>query len=167
MPDFWLDSCCLIEAKRGYYGFDIVPGFWAFLERKAEDGTIGSCRLVYEELQELEDELSKWAREQNEKGFFVDSGAPVQAVLSEISEYVTNSYERRWADEFLDGADPWLIAHAKVDGGKVVTLEVSAPAGKKAKIPDVAREFGVNTSDLLQFLRECNFSATWVPHSGR
>jgi hypothetical protein len=145
MPKFWLDSSCLIESKNRYYGFDIVPGFWAFLEQKAKDGIIASCLLVYTELQELEDELSRWAREQKEKGFFVAPDASVQAVVSDVSQYVSNRYDMHHVAKFLAGADPWLIAHAKVDGGRIVTHETPAPTGKKPKIPDVAGVFGVET----------------------
>jgi len=58
MPEFWLDSDCLMQSKNRYYGFDIVPGFWAFLEQKGKDGIIGSCHRVYTELQSVKDELS-------------------------------------------------------------------------------------------------------------
>lgn len=158
MPEFWLDSDCLIQSKNFYYGFDIVPGFWHFLEQKAKDGIIGSCLLVYEELQGSEDELSQWARDQNEKGFFVAPDGSVQAVLGQVSEHVNSRYEKHLGAAFLGGADPWLIAHAKVGGGRVVTHETAAPRGKAPKIPDVANEFGVETLVLWKLLRELGAS---------
>jgi len=160
MPELWLDCNCLIESKNRYYGFDIVPGFWAFLEQKARDGSVGSCLLVYNELQAQEDELSEWARRQNDKGFFEAPDASVQAVLGTIANYVNNHYEPPYASHFLAGADPWLIAHASVHGGRIVTQEVSAPRSKTPKIPDVAAQFGVKTLNIFQLLRELGASFT-------
>ena len=57
------------------------------------------------------------------------------------------------AEEFLSGADPWLIAKAMVTGATVVTLEVLNPEiKKKFLIPNICAEFGVdwmNTFDML------------------
>ena len=40
MQRFCLDSNVFIQAKNGPYGFDIVPAFWEFLDKKAEEGII-------------------------------------------------------------------------------------------------------------------------------
>jgi hypothetical protein len=51
-----------------------------------------------------------------------------------------------------------LIAHAAVDGGRVVTLEISRPDSKKPKIPDVAAEFGVECINIWDLLAEWSAS---------
>lgn len=62
MPELWLDADSFITPKRGPYSFELVPGFWAFLQQKAKEGIIGSSLLVYDELQNgSEDDLVKWA----------------------------------------------------------------------------------------------------------
>jgi hypothetical protein len=58
-------------------------------------------------------------------------------------------------EEFLRGADAWLIAHAKVLGGCVVTREAKKGIGaKKPMIPNVGEDFGVVVKDLWIMLDE-------------
>ncbi len=58
--------------------------------------------------------------------------------------------------EFLDCADPWLIAKAKAHNMIVVTHEKSSPESKKRIfIPDICKECGVeycSTMDLMRAL---------------
>ena len=159
MPEYWLDSDTFIESSKRFYHPDIVPGFWTFLQQKGEETIIASCLRVYEELQYLQDELSKWAAELYDTGFFVAPDARVQAALSEIADHVKNNYPDHNASKFLDGADPWVIAHAKVHGGRVVTFETQVPpTSRKPKIPNVADRFGVRTVDVYRLLRELGAS---------
>jgi hypothetical protein len=159
MPEYWLDSNSFIEPSKGPYHPDIVPGFWTFLEQKADEGVIASCLRVYDELQDGQAELIKWAAKVNDRGFFVAPDPSVQAALSKIADHVKNNYPDHNASKFLDGADPWLIAHANAHGGKVVTFETRVgPISRKPKIPNVADRFGVNTLDLYRLLHELSAS---------
>ena len=155
MPEFWLDANSLIEPKNGPYGFDIAPGFWTFLEHKIIEGIIASSVMVYGELENgVEDDLLQWARKQKDKGLFIDPDPIVQAVFREIADYVNGEYPQYQASDFLSGADPWLIAHAKAYGGKVVTFEISASLSKKPKIPDVCHNFDVKCINIYKMARE-------------
>ncbi len=159
MPDFWLDTDSFITPKNGPYGFDIAPGFWTFLEEKADEGVIASSRLVYEELHNgAEDELRQWAEARRDSDLFIEPDAQVQAALQEIADYVNVRYPLHQAAGFLDGADPWIIAHAKAHGGRVVTFEVRAPHSNKPKIPDVCDRFGLLTLKIYEVLRELGAS---------
>lgn len=162
MPDFWLDSNSFITPSKGPYGFDILPRFWSFLEQKAREGIIASSLLVYRELQNhVEDELSRWAAKLKDSGFFVDPDPSVQAAFREIADYVKKSYPAHQASQWLDGADPWLVAHARVHGGRVVTFEKRvAASSSKPKIPNVGEKFGVKTLDLWDLLRELGWRVT-------
>ena len=66
-----------------------------------------------------------------------------------------------WARDSV--ADPWLIATAAVYGYTIVTFETenkglnSRNPSKNAKIPDVAKKFGVNVKNLYYMMRELNF----------
>jgi len=159
MPEFWLDTDSFITPKNGPYGFDIAPGFWSFLEQKANEGIIASSRLVYDELHDgAEDDLRAWADTRKDCGFFVEPDEQVQAACHRIADYVNANYPLHQAAEFLRGADPWVIAHANAHGGKVVTFEVAAPNSQKPKIPDVGRAFGVEAVNLYEVLRELGAS---------
>jgi len=158
MAEFWLDTDSLITPSRGPYTFDILPPFWDFLEQKGEEGLVASSELVLVELMEGDDPLKEWAKEQGVTLFH----APTQAVqerLSEIAERVTHNsrFRPHHVAHFLEGADPWVIAHAKASGGRVVTFETSDPHSQRPKIPDVAREFGVECLTLYQMLAELGF----------
>ena len=145
MPDFWIDTCCLIDPYRVWYKFDVVPGYWTFLENGNNTGLLSSCRLVYEELEKGQlDELVRWARQQRDSGFFVEPDDPVMAFVGAIGEYVRSlPFEEPAKQEFMDGADPWLIAHAKVHGGTIVTQENTKGAAARPKIPVIAQHFGL------------------------
>ncbi|MBI4296588.1 MAG: DUF4411 family protein [Chloroflexi bacterium] len=159
MPDFWLDADSLIQPKRGPYGFDIAPGFWTFLEQNARRGSIASSLMVYHELQDgAEDDLLAWARQRKGEGFFVDPDPLVQNFFRQIADYVEKNYPPHQASEFLDGVDPWVIAHAKVYGGKVVTFEVRAPKSSKPKIPDICDKFDVECLNIYNMVRELGMS---------
>lgn len=159
MPDFWLDADSFITPNRGPYSFDIAPGFWTFLEQKANEGIIASSILVYNELHDgAEDELREWAKQRKENGFFVVPDLPVQIAFREIADYVHNNYPPHNASQFLAGADPWRIAHAKAHGGRVVTFEVRAPNSTKPKIPDICDKSSVKTLNLYKLLRELGLS---------
>lgn len=160
MPDFWLDTDSLIRAKNGPYGFDIAPGFWTFLEQKASEGIIASSVTVYGELEHgAEDDLLQWAKQQKDVGFFVDADPLVQAAFRQIADYVNNTYPQHQASEFLNGADPWIIAHAKAYGGRVVTFEKGAPNSKRPKIPDICQQFRMEDClNLYEMARELGMS---------
>lgn len=70
---------------------------------------------------------------------------------------LAQGFANEYVAEFLDRADPWLIASAKVCDLTVVTQEKLAGAGtKKVKIPNVciARNVGwKNTFEMLDALR--------------
>jgi len=57
--------------------------------------------------------------------------------------------------EFLQGADPWLIAKAMVNGAIVVTLESFNPHNrKKFKIPNVCNHFNVPCLSTFTLLNQ-------------
>lgn len=159
MQRFWLDASVFIQAKRKYYPFDIVPGFWVVLEQQGKSGTIRSPYEVFYELSEGGDDLSQWARERRDGDFFIEPGDDVQEVFREIADFVNASYSEAAAKYFLEGADAWVIAHAKCDDGTVVTNEtIVGPNSFKVKIPNVCREFDVPFVDTFQMLRELGAS---------
>ena len=155
MPDYWIDASVFIQAKNGPYGFDIVPGFWAFLDGMSQSGAVASSSQVYDELiADSEDELSAWARERRGPPLFVEPDDRVQEALGGIADHVIGSYERNQAAQFLRGADPWLIAHVVAYGGSVATQETRVDASsKKVKIPNVCDVFGIESVNMFRMLR--------------
>jgi hypothetical protein len=159
MPRYCLDANVLIQAKNGPYGFDIVPGFWDWLEQSAEDGIIYTTRAVYDEIQDGNDELASWVKNRRTSSMFVDPDERVQHAFRDIADFVVTEYPNERSEPFLAGADPWVIAQARVDGSIVVTHEVLVPATSiKVKIPNVCQRFSVQYIDTYRMLRETGAS---------
>lgn len=156
MPDYWIDSSVYIQAKNGPYGFDIVPGFWAFLDDMSDAGAVSSTSLVYDELVlDSEDELAEWAKKRRGSPLFIEPDEHVQRAFAGIAQHVVESYEPNQAAQFLRKADAWLIAHAVAHGGKVTTQETRVGAtSKKVKIPNVCDAFGIESVSMYLMMRE-------------
>ena len=160
MPDHWLDSNVFIEGKKGPYGFDIAPRFWALLDELIEDGRISCPTMVYGELLDVQDDLAAWAQERRASGLFVQPPEQVQETYREVLGYVMQRYpENQARRRFLNRADPWVIAHAIVQGGTVVSLEGRDPsASRQVKVPNVCDHFEVLCVDTYQMLRDLGVS---------
>jgi hypothetical protein len=162
MPDYWIDTDSFIRAKNEAYGFDLAPGFWKAIDQKAAEGIIASSTMVYHELiDEGTDDLAEWAKQRETSGLFIEPDEAVQIQVKEIADYVNDRYKPHKAQEFLAHADPWIIAHAKVGGGQVVTFERRADpnsSSPKVKIPDIGDYFGVKCIDLWNLLRVLHVS---------
>jgi Domain of unknown function (DUF4411) len=153
---YWLDANVFIQAKNGPYAFNMVPQFWSFLSENFENGTFACPKTVYDELIDGGDELSEWCKCRREKGFCHRPTEEVQACLGLISGHVMENYASHQATEFLWGADAWLIAHAMVGDGVVVTHEVAATHKSRVKIPTICKFFRVqymNTYGMLKALK--------------
>ena len=160
MPEYWLDSDALMRPKDGPYKFNLVPQFWELLEDKAAEGVIASSSFVYGEIRDAyeDDPLRTWAEAHSGPPLFREPDEAVFGFLAEIGDFVRANYREEWAAHFMSGADPWLIAHAKADGGRVVTFEALAgPNAKQAKIPNVCRAVDVRDPiDTYEMLAELN-----------
>jgi len=155
MSLYLLDSNIFIEAKNRYYGMDFCPAFWDFLDDQINKTNIVSIAYVYTELTKGNDGLSQWIKNRKDSGFFLSNeDEETQRELSEIVQYVSNNYSQEEANRFLNVADPWLIAKAKVLEATLITQEVLAPSNtKKVKIPNICQKFGVNFSTPFEMLR--------------
>jgi hypothetical protein len=84
---------------------------------------------------------------------FVSDGKDEQAAVGAITVYVLGKYPRAQADLFLAKADPWVIAHALVDKGTVVTHENRvADNSSVPKIPNVCDHFGIESINTFELL---------------
>jgi len=161
--EYCLDTSVYTQAHRLYYAFDLAPGFWQSLISQANNGVILSPIAVFTELAKGNDELAKWAKE-NKGLLFADPDAKVVESFRQIADFINLRYEsEQWTRLFLDGADPWVIAHAKAHNLIVVTMEGSKgseeinPKTKrfigKVKIPNVCGHFGVKCISTFELVR--------------
>ncbi len=152
---FLLDSDTLIQAKNEYYGFDLCPGFWEWLEQKAAEGLVASVQPVLMELSAGNDELKTWAEARGATFFKPVDQAAVDRAREVANWVMTEPFRADARQRFLSGADPLLIAYAKAHGHTVATHEVHKPGEKKnVKIPAVCDAFGVPCVRLVTLLRQ-------------
>ena len=167
---FWLDTSVLEQSQRGLLARDIAPGFWAALHTENLAGRVFSVEEVYRELnRHIENDpsmrpLSQWIQ-QRRASLFLQPGAAESDAMNRVSDFVAATYSPAHCRNFLDGADPWLIAAAMLRGGSIVTNERSnanrLPNPNRAtglidsaiKIPNICSHFLVPTANLPQMLR--------------
>lgn len=153
-----LDANVFITAKNTYYGFDLVPAFWSWLEVQSAAGAIASTDLVYGELANGDDELARWVRPRRDLIFQLDSSSSaVAAHVATLGAWAQKAgYKQHVIEDFMDCADPFLVGVATVSGYTVVTQETPAGAKrKKIKIPDACARLGApfeNTFDMMRSL---------------
>lgn len=154
---FLLDANTFITAKNAYYGFDIAPGFWAWIERSHGAGDLASVDAVRKELLLGSDDLSDWAKAH--APLFLKPSVGIPRRISELAVWAMSrqpAFTDTARSEFLDdSADLILVAHAADSGATVVTFETSAPLGKRrVKIPDACAALGVPCVDLWACMRQ-------------
>jgi hypothetical protein len=165
MKMYLLDSNIFIEAQNRYYANDICPGFWEWLDDANRQGLVASISEVYEELAGGSDALAKWVKARRRGGWFLDvTDDATQSSFAEIIQHIESvgRYTEANKVQFLDGADPWLIAKARTMNWHVATHEAFSENSTKVKIPNVCRKFGVTSRDTFEMLRELRVSFAWA-----
>ena len=153
---YLLDANVFIQAKNQYYGFDIVPAFWAWLISANSAGTVYSIEKVAEELVGFGDELSDWTKSRLEGGtFFLSPDDAVLEGLKDVAAWAQGQgFPASAVNEFLQAADYYLVAQALVHGHVVVTQEVHEPATlRKVKIPNACVGLGIQWMNTYAMLR--------------
>lgn len=153
---YLLDANTLIEAKNRYYQMSICPGYWDWVLKSNQSDVVASIDSVGEELRRGNDELAQWAKDHPHL-FLDESDDATQASFAEVAQYVADNAAIMKAgalQEFLSGADPWLIAKARTIGATVVTHEQFNEAiRRKFLIPNICRHFGINHFDTFDLLK--------------
>ena len=154
---YLLDANIFIQAKNRHYAFDVVPGFWRWLERAHGIGIAGSVERVREELLAGQDELADWAR--THPSFFQPIDDDTAACFRPLLEWASSApagYKSAALNEFSsDAADFLLVAHALAHRHVVVTHEVPSPnSSRRVKIPDACKALGVEWESPFAMLRK-------------
>jgi hypothetical protein len=159
VSSYWLDADMLIAAHNLHYPLNTRLGeyFWKLIEDGFEDGRVKMARRVFKEVAEgrdRRDELATWLSIR--PNYCVDPSRDIQLFAKKIGAYLFGNhprYEMRHILQFSKGADAWLIAHAAVDQGAVVSNEQSDPDSTKPKIPDVCSYFNVKCIHTLKLVK--------------
>lgn len=153
MTKYLLDANVFIQAKNLHYGLDFCPAFWSWLVQKNTEGKVASIQKIADEIADGQDELSAWAEAQNE-GFFLPPDDSLVPALTQVSEWAnTQTYELAAISTFLQVADYWLVAYAKVHQYTIVTHEIPANSKRKIKIPNACLGLGIACVSPYEMLR--------------
>ncbi|MCY4400602.1 MAG: DUF4411 family protein [Gemmatimonadetes bacterium] len=146
---FSIDTSAILDGWTRYYPREAFPGLWQHLGELIESGHLRASEEVRYELAKKEDEALEWAERQD--GLFVpiddDIQDAVSAILSDHPRLIDTRRGR-------SGADPFVIALAKVWRCAVVTGERPSGSLKRPKIPDVCSALGVASMSLLDLIRQ-------------
>ena len=112
------------------------------------DGRIRCVDVVRDELSRREDDVHRWAR--SRPGLFVPLSGDVQIAVREV---LTSHQRLVGIGSGRSGADPFVIALARVHSGVVVTEETPSGNLAKPKIPDVCDAMGVPWLNLIRFVQ--------------
>jgi hypothetical protein len=133
------------------------PNFWKLFDAAVEAGSVVSVSEVYNELQfQVTDEwFLNWI-EDHKSMFRIPSAEEGQFVaeIFKIDHFRILVGEKQQ----LKGqpvADPFLIAHAHIHKGIVVSEEREKP--NAAKIPNVCSHFGIPCTNVDGFLEACGW----------
>ncbi|MEO5804785.1 MAG: DUF4411 family protein [Verrucomicrobiota bacterium] len=147
---YLIDSNVFIEAKNRYYGFNLCPGFWAWLDHAHEKGLVLSVKKVRDELMSREDRLSLWCKTRAK--MFVDTNdAKTFESMKILSGWVVENYKPAAQAKFLGDADFFLVSYAHAHGHTVVTVEKEAN-GFEVKIPNACKMMDVSHMTPFQML---------------
>jgi hypothetical protein len=158
-----LDANVFIQAKRRFYPFDVVPGYWDGLCWHQKNGRVCSIDKVRQELENGGDELWTWARDTFGLDGFVDS-AGCAGEFGRMATWVQQQaqFTMEARAEFMSVADGWLAAQALHSRKVLVTLEEEQPQAKrKVPLPNVCKAFGIQTITPFEMLRRLGVQLGW------
>jgi hypothetical protein len=122
---------------------------WQKFEQLIAEGLLIASEEVLFELEKKDDAVLGWAKRQKE--FFVPTDGPIQIAVSEVL-----STHKKLIDERKgrSGADPFVIALAKLKDCAVLTDEKPTNRLNRPHIPDVCDALRIPWLDLLRLFRQ-------------
>lgn len=125
-------------------------GLWEKLEELIDGGSLRATEEVLLELEKKEgDAAYRWAKKH--KSLFVPIDDRIQVEVAEILQAHKKLIDTR---KNRSGADPFVIALARLEQCKVVTAEKPTNRIHRPNIPDVCKAMGILCIDLVQLCRD-------------
>ena len=146
---YTLDTNILIGLVR-LYPRDIFPAMWTNIEAAVEEGDSCICEAILREVHRGGDELHHWAK--NLDGFVCPATDEELAVVAVIA-----AAHPEWVQGQVNEADPFVIAHAKLEKSTIVTEESRKGPNtedRNQKVPNIAEEHGIKAIKFFDYVRE-------------
>lgn len=146
------------DERNGPFPFKRQPKFWAYLSHQVDIGTVRASKMVYDEIMKIDDELKQWFQDREDRGLSIHPTPEVYECVTKVCDYVVRKYGDRKARAFLNGADPFVLAHAMAMGknGIVVSHESTREQHSIIKIPTVCYALKIQPVSLFQMLNKLN-----------
>ena len=143
-----IDTSAILDAWVRGFPPDVMPGLWKQLEELIDNGQLIATEEVLYELEKKEDDAYEWAK--NHENVFILTDERIQLAVIEILRDHKKLIDTR---KNRSGADPFVIALAKVEGCNVITGEKPTNRRERPHIPDVCRDLGIPCINILQLCR--------------
>ncbi len=131
------DTSCLINGRRDLLPPETFHTLWANIETMIDAGSFRCVDVVKDELSRRDDEVRAWACARPH--LFV----PLSLELQQETRAVLTEHQRMLGrGKGRNGADPFVVALARLHAGTVVTEETMANNLTSPRIPDVCEALG-------------------------
>ncbi len=144
-----VDTSALLDGWTRYYPPDVFPRVWERLDELISKEVLIASEEVLIELKRKDDPIYEWARER--ESMFRPIDTEIQETVLEILGVHKKLIDER---KGRSGADPFVIALAKVQECAVLTGEKPSNSPNRPKIPDVCNAIGIRWLDMLQLFRD-------------
>ncbi len=149
---FSIDSSSLIQAWSRAYPLDAFPTFWDKMSEIVDKRVILTPDVVLDELKKKDDGLYDWVEERKEHLIY-----PLDGELQKVVKDILGKFPRLVdTKRGRSGADPFVIALAKITGRTVVTDEIMGKP-KNPSIVDVCQHYDIECINLLAMIRRLRF----------
>jgi hypothetical protein len=164
-----IDANILITAHNTYYPTNRIPEFWSWVLNKAEAGLFKMPLEMIEEVQggtgdAEKDLLFDWLKQDG----VVDTLRLDEDVDPDhLQQVLDDGYGQNLTDVDIEkiGRDPFIMAYAMASpvDRHVVSNEISRPnaQGANRKIPDICKQFGLNSCNAFGLIRQLDFKTAW------
>ncbi|HUT61305.1 MAG TPA: DUF4411 family protein [Phycisphaerae bacterium] len=144
-----IDTSAILDGWRRHYPPEAFPALWDRIHDLIEAGDLIATEEVLYELEKQDDDVYAWALANRSIFYSIDprTQVAVSQILRDHPRLVDTRKNR-------SGADPFVIALAKVQDCVVVTGEPPTNNPDRPNIPDVCRAMGVRCISLLQLVLE-------------
>jgi hypothetical protein len=150
-----IDTSAIFDGWLRHYPPDVFPALWEKLDSLAANGDLRATEEVLHEIEKQHDEVFAWVAQRSE--LFIPIDGPIQVCVAEILAAHPRLVDNR---RNRSGADPFVIALARVNGATVVTGEIPTSSLTKPHIPDVCAAMGIPWINLLQLIRREGWTFT-------
>lgn len=145
-----IDTSALIHWYVETYPPILLPKLPDRIEGLIAEGRLVAPIEVESELERQADDLLEWAK--GNPALFVEEDENVQA---EVRELMRRHFNRAKPHKGISGADPFVIAMAKVRGKRWAVVANENPgSAENRKIPFVCKDSGIPCMDFQGMMRQ-------------